>query len=682
MKLGDVVLTLGSSSSSSSSTSTASAFTGITAINLTCDVDLDYIYDVIKTSDGNYLAACAVGYSYNCLIKYNQERIIWAKAYRIKNEGPYAEGGFVSEIDGYYYAAYKYWTDTETYSSSILYKIDSNGNEVWHKSSYSCWADDFPRGVVESVDDSTSIIWYFSYYDGGGDFSGGYTPVIYKLDKTTGETIWVKGVDNKGYGVYTQMIHTQDNNYLLANSRYDYYTMDYLYNADVHYHIVLFKIDNNGNKIWVKKYYRKNIYVLDVLTGIKLTADGGFIILVDSNSRPIPYHYADTWTYASYVLKTDSSGVPQWCTKILETGAQGNYFDDVPCKIHVLADGYVFVTYDQNTDNINLIKLSLTGSYVWGKTILSDALPSHAEGLWSPSVEITDTGFLIYGLMSAPLNQLGIMTIETDFDGNIDGCPYIMDGIANTIQEGYITEIVSETSYNITIEDATYMWAFSQPTTSTDFDIEHHKICPQESDYNCSEYFNGVNGSSPSEDILTLEYGVEGALTIQNDSLSYTPLTNPSPSWEAIRYNTKYQFNASSSFDYFISFNLFNLNGGMGGLELYASPQFYVQVLWGGYGSDGPIDYEATGYDDWQYYVTTDTVGKLRIRRNYYGVIVAYVWNSTLYRWEWNGNTNGLLLGTEIEPMTPGFRIFTYDQSTIRIPDFVVIDGCSSTTIV
>jgi len=174
MKLGDVVLTLGSSSSSSSSTTSVSDF-GIVVVNFLCNTDIDNVATAIKTSDGNYLAPCGIGYAFNGLIKFNKDRVIWAKAFTIKHEDAFAYGGHVSEIDGYYYATFKKWTDTESYSSIIIYKFDQNGNEIWHRSSYSCWADDYVYSVTEAQD-STAVMWLTGYYDGGGDFSYGYTP--------------------------------------------------------------------------------------------------------------------------------------------------------------------------------------------------------------------------------------------------------------------------------------------------------------------------------------------------------------------------------------------------------------------------------------------------------------------------------------------------------------------------
>jgi hypothetical protein len=668
MRLGDVVLKLGSSSSSASSSVTGSL--GSVLLNFVCEIDLDYIYDLITTSDGNYLAACTAGYAYNALVKFNKDRIIWAKAFRIKHEGPYGEGGFVSEIDGAYYMTHKYWTDTETYSSAMIYKIDVNGNELWHRSSYSCWADDFPRGIIESFD-STSIIWFFSYYDGGGDFSGGYTPVFYKLDKETGDTIWVKGIANDGYGVYIQLIKTDDNNYMVGHSLRPNYNMDWLYNGTVNYQPMLIKMDSDGNKLWAKHYYRKNLRITDIITSLKQTADSGYIALIDAVSGPMfgPY------IYDTLVLKVNSSGVPEWCTKIEDTGAQGNYFDDVPCKIHVMDDGYVFICYDASGGQYNLIKLSLTGSFIWRRKI--DTSDLDMGDIFDATVEMNDNGFVIHGLGSGEFGQLALVLFQTDFDGELPGCPYILDGTSTNIVEGYVSEIVYETAY-INIIDATYLWTFEQPTATIDFDLVLSNICSGVT-LGCSEYFNGTDGSSFTSDVLYHSYNTGVQPTIQYNSLQFIADS---------RHDYTTTFSYLGEFEAYISFEVNNSKTptGTGNWVSFETEEGDTWVSYTFGNTHNPPEtayYEADGWDggsNWFYdYVqTTDVYGKLKIKRDASNNVYVSYWNAGSNRWEWNGDTNGLLTENVSGAYTLLFDCFLTDGSILSINEFVTISGCGN----
>jgi hypothetical protein len=73
------------------------------------------------------------------------------------------------------------------------------------------------------------------------------------------------------------------------------------------------------------------------------------------------------------------------------------------------------------------------------------------------------------------------------------------------------------------------------------------------------------------------------------------------------------------------------------------------------------------------------TTGKLRLRRDSSNNIYAYYWNGSLSRWEFDGDTAGLLLGELSGPVTPAFDMRTMSMTAIYVNDFVVTAGCDNT---
>lgn len=73
------------------------------------------------------------------------------------------------------------------------------------------------------------------------------------------------------------------------------------------------------------------------------------------------------------------------------------------------------------------------------------------------------------------------------------------------------------------------------------------------------------------------------------------------------------------------------------------------------------------------------TNAKLRLRRDSSDNIYAYYWNYDLSRWEWNGDVNGILLGTMSGAIAPAFDMRTEGMTSLYVNDFIVTEGCSNT---
>ena len=141
-----------------------------------------------------------------------------------------------------------------------------------------------------------------------------------------------------------------------------------------------------------------------------------------------------------------------------------------------------------------------------------------------------------------------------------------------------------------------------------------------------------------------------------------------------------YQF--SGEFDYYTEFEIFGSDYTYH--SLYAAPdgilgdwQIFIETPQLGIGR-----YEAFGYVGYGEFSLAGpaTTGKLRLRRDSLNNVYAYYWNNTLYRWEFDGDTAGLLLGELVGSVTPSFDMRTMSTTTLFVNDFIVTNGCENTT--
>ena len=194
----------------------------------------------------------------------------------------------------------------------------------------------------------------------------------------------------------------------------------------------------------------------------------------------------------------------------------------------------------------------------------------------------------------------------------------------------------------------------------------------------CSEYYTGTDGASPSTAIYTGRggaYNTGTAPTIQSNTLQFYDASG-----QRNEYNAYFSFN--SEFDINLDFEITSLADSQPGWIYIGVDYGYFMVFNFTVAPGDTRNYEAQG-DVYTEQVSTDTSGKLRIRRDASWDVYGYYWNSSLSRWEWNGDTNGILLGNTGSPssLMPQFGAYTGDGTTIRIGDVIVTSGCGDITV-
>lgn len=199
---------------------------------------LDYLFDFIPTTDGNYIFA-----------GYSSSNIGFEKT-------DTSRGGF------------DFW----------LVKIDTSGNVIWDKT-YGGTNNDYLE-VIKNTPDGGYLMGGTSYSNAGADktdslIGGANTDFwIIKID-SAGSKLWDKGIGGDSTDALADIIQTQDGNYVLAGSSKSGigFNKTTTNKGGDDYWIV--KMDPNGNVLWDKTIGGSG---LDNCFTIIETTDGGFAL--------------------------------------------------------------------------------------------------------------------------------------------------------------------------------------------------------------------------------------------------------------------------------------------------------------------------------------------------------------------------------------------------------------------
>ncbi len=206
------------------------------------------------------------------------------------------------------------------------------------------------------------------------------------------------------------------------------------------YNLLVFKIDNNGNITWQKKYVGSNGG--SFANSVRQTADGKYIVGgVGSFGNP---QSDDMWA-----LKLDSNGSIIW-QKAIDVGGLSSDYCTV---VRQAADGGYVVTGNiyltgESYSDIPLIKLDNDGNIVWSKLYGSNVGNEMAESM----EQAADGGYVVggysesFGAGSRDFLILSLIALERYRNVNI---------IANP-DSNAITPNISVENASVTMESVTY----------------------------------------------------------------------------------------------------------------------------------------------------------------------------------------------------------------------------------
>lgn len=261
---------------------------------------------------------------------------------------------------------------------------------------------------VSTTTDGGFIVGGYSLSEISGDKTEDIISSFYKEDfwvlklNNLGFIEWQKTIGTGGIDKLESIKQTTDGGYIVGGYTYP----DMFGNIMADYWAI--KLDATGNIEWENKIGGDNE---DVLTAIKQTADGGYILGGYSHSDSTGDKTEDTvgstpdadTDYEDYwVVKLNSSGNIEWQNTI-----GGNYHDQLYDVIQTLNGNYILVGWSESNisgdktentigasqyDDFWVVKLNSSGNIIWENTIGGDY-----DDVAMSVVEAADGGYVIAG---------------------------------------------------------------------------------------------------------------------------------------------------------------------------------------------------------------------------------------------------------------------------------------------
>jgi hypothetical protein len=298
--------------------------------------------------------------------------LIWSKVFGGNNNDDIR--GITATPDGGYLLA-GYTTGTSVYENNshglwdaLVVKTDATGNKQWSKLFGGSTYDGF-NSVVATTDGGFILAGYTQSIDGDVSLQGfrGQTDAwLVKIDGN-GNKVWSKTFGGSQNDFATCIISAVDGGYIVSG-RGDSQDFDLTGNHNYLEDAWLFKIDDNGNKLWSKLYGGTG---WDQAWNVIKSTDGGYMVSgygMSSDGDPSGSHgEVDSW-----MMKTDAGGNKIWISVL---GGSGT--DCIGSVVVVDDGGYVAIGSSRSSDgdvgsNHGLfdgwvIKLNSNGAKVWSK---------------------------------------------------------------------------------------------------------------------------------------------------------------------------------------------------------------------------------------------------------------------------------------------------------------------------
>lgn len=288
-----------------------------------------------------------------------------------------------------------YFTSGGVYQAGIskvlLSKFTSTGDTVWTKS----FADTSSiinglltaKAAIQTADSGFLVASEL--------YSAGRRIYIIRTNKS-GDTLWTRRAENAGN--MGSVIQAADGNFMVYGSL--------ISSIDSTRQLMLMKMDDNGNVLWIKNYINSLPSINQFAYSIAETNDGGFVLTGLTG-------YVGCSSCSNLIIKTDSTGDFQWGKIFSETPI--SYMGD-PVSVCIAVDGSIIVAGNTNGFGANkytmfLMKLNLAGDTIWTKRFEA------AMDAWCSKIRRTaNGGFIMTGRVITAVNtnsKLFIMKFDS-----------------------------------------------------------------------------------------------------------------------------------------------------------------------------------------------------------------------------------------------------------------------------
>lgn len=414
----------------------------------------------------------------------------------------YTTGNFIGTVDFNPGTGTFNITSSGSFDNVFISKLDATGNFVWAKSIGGV----ISTGISIAVD-GYSNLYITGYFQGTADFDtgpgtinltsgGGFDVFIVKLD-SNGNYVWAKNTGGTDYVSGSSIAVDTFGNVYTAGSYVG--TVDFDPGAGVFYlttdstnkNMFVLKLDSLGNFVWAESIGGvlgpNTIGNSIVVNNIgEVYASGSFIGTVDFDPGVGTFDLtSDSSNYNIFILKLDVNGNYDWAKKI---GGTINWLVNEERSIAIDGLNNVYTTgcfygtsdFDPNAATYNLtslastadifiLKLDLSGNFVWAKSIGGAS---------------NDYGISIAVDMSNSVYTTGYFSGTVDFDPeagivNLNSTSSIDDAFILKIDESgnYIwAKNIGGTSYNrgysIALNTVGNVYTLGKFYGTTDFDFD------------------------------------------------------------------------------------------------------------------------------------------------------------------------------------------------------------------
>jgi hypothetical protein len=243
---------------------------------------------VKQTKDNGYILAGytgspCTGPDYIYIVKTDDEgNQCWAKRYG-NNNGAHGRGIIQTPDSGYVIVGYSYIGEKQR-SDILVIKIDSFGEELWSKN-FGSNLDDEPWDILQTADNGYIIVGSTGLYK-----KRNKDIYVVRLD-SKGDILWEKTYGGGGFDFGYSIKKASDNQYIIGGK-----SSSFGERGESYY---LLKIDEEGNKQWVKSYETTNPTMFRCDKLFDRTSEGGYVLIGNTKG-------------GVSLLKTDSKGIVLW----------------------------------------------------------------------------------------------------------------------------------------------------------------------------------------------------------------------------------------------------------------------------------------------------------------------------------------------------------------------------------
>jgi len=208
--------------------------------------------------------------------------------------------------------------------------------------------------------------------------------MLLKLDKITGEQIWLKEYNTPSYEIGNTLIELEDGCLLIAGETRNNIDLSSINNVDA----FLMKTDSAGTIIWSRTYDSGNLWE-DEAKWLVSTSDGGFALgcYTDPSSNG---------SFEGYLIKTDSLGYTEW-----EFSHPAEGFSPIvriAPNLSLTIDGNLLLLSEWRNDETGIDQMQLREFSLSGDTLAINDLGGGAYRRTPNMVALPDGNYLSFTL--------------------------------------------------------------------------------------------------------------------------------------------------------------------------------------------------------------------------------------------------------------------------------------------